>query len=204
METNIVTLAQSGIRTFDEDRSINNQLGKDDFLQILVAQLSNQNPMEPADDTAFITQLAQFSVLEQMQALNAGFMTSQAYDMIGKYVHISDPVEGEAEPQVVFGKVDGAVKRDGIDYLLVGDEEYSISTVVGVLDGEAIEGNTEEQILQSANLIGKTVTAAFTDELENEVAVAGQVEKIIIEDNTIYAVVGGVNVPLSSIEEITS
>jgi len=204
LETNIVTLAQSGIRTFDEDRSINNQLGKDDFLQILVAQLSNQNPMEPADDTAFITQLAQFSVLEQMQALNAGFMTSQAYDMIGKYVHISDPVEGEAEPQVVFGKVDGAVKRDGIDYLLVGDEEYSISTVVGVLDGEAIEGNTEEQILQSANLIGKTVTAAFTDELENEVAVAGQVEKIIIEDNTIYAVVGGVNVPLSSIEEITS
>ena len=44
----------------------NSDLGKDDFLQLLVAQLSNQDPMNPQDGAAFVAQLAQFSSLEQL------------------------------------------------------------------------------------------------------------------------------------------
>ena len=44
-------------------------LGKQDFLKLLIAQLKNQDPMKPMDDTQFITQLAQFSALEAMQSL---------------------------------------------------------------------------------------------------------------------------------------
>jgi len=49
-----------------------NQLAnKDTFLQLLVAQLKNQDPTKPADPTQFITQLAQFSTLEQSTQMKA-------------------------------------------------------------------------------------------------------------------------------------
>jgi flagellar basal-body rod modification protein FlgD len=46
-----------------------NQVTKDAFLQLLVAQIKNQDPLNPADGTQFLTQLAQFSELEQMIAI---------------------------------------------------------------------------------------------------------------------------------------
>ena len=49
------------------DRAVGGELGKDEFLQLLVCQMKNQDPLEPEKDTQFIAQLAQFSALEQMQ-----------------------------------------------------------------------------------------------------------------------------------------
>ena len=50
--------------------SSSNTLGKDTFLQLLVTQLQNQNPLDPQDNSEFVAQLAQFSSLESMQTLN--------------------------------------------------------------------------------------------------------------------------------------
>ncbi len=47
-----------------------NQIGKDQFLQLLVSQLKNQNPLDPIKDTEFVTQLATFSSLEQLAGMN--------------------------------------------------------------------------------------------------------------------------------------
>jgi len=44
----------------------NDGLGRDAFLQLLVTQMSHQNPLQPQEDGAFIAQLAQFSSLEQL------------------------------------------------------------------------------------------------------------------------------------------
>jgi flagellar basal-body rod modification protein FlgD len=47
-------------------------MGKDAFLQLLVAQIKNQNPLDPADGVQFLSQLAQFSQLEQTMGIKDG------------------------------------------------------------------------------------------------------------------------------------
>lgn len=78
------------------DRKVNKEMGKDQFLELMIAQMKSQNPLNPTDNTAFVAQLAQFSSLEGIQNLNttmqdvAGRMTSnqalQASSLVGRTV----------------------------------------------------------------------------------------------------------------------
>ncbi len=78
------------------ERSINKDLGKNEFLNLLVAQLNNQNPLEPQGNGEFIAQLAQFSQVEGIEKLNtsmgsllSGYQSSQALQassMVGRKV----------------------------------------------------------------------------------------------------------------------
>ncbi len=77
-------------------RQVQHDLGKDDFLKLLITQLSNQDPTSPMEDTEFIAQMAQFSSLEQLTNMNQEFakmnamlVSSQAVNTIGKTVDIS-------------------------------------------------------------------------------------------------------------------
>lgn len=73
-----------------------NKMGKDEFLKLLMAQLSNQDPASPADTGAFVAQLAQFSSLEQTQNMNtnlenllvaqASATQNSAINLVGKDV----------------------------------------------------------------------------------------------------------------------
>ena len=76
-------------------RTASQQLGKDDFLKLLLTQLTNQDPTSPMEDTQFISQMAQFSSLEQMTNMNESFkkmvsviISSQAASTLGKSVEI--------------------------------------------------------------------------------------------------------------------
>lgn len=53
-----------------QSREVNNNLGKDEFLKILMAQLQNQDPLNPMEDKEFISQMATFSSLEQMMNMS--------------------------------------------------------------------------------------------------------------------------------------
>lgn len=73
-----------------------NELGKNEFMELMIAQLKNQNPLEPQDNGEFISQLAQFSSLEEMQGLSSSvddvasqFRSTQALQasaMVGRTV----------------------------------------------------------------------------------------------------------------------
>jgi flagellar basal-body rod modification protein FlgD len=77
------------------------ELGKNDFLKLMVAQLQAQNPLEPTNDTEYIAELAQFSQLEQTSNIAqstsqgvAGQQVAQAVSLIGHTVSYTDPTTG--------------------------------------------------------------------------------------------------------------
>src|SRR6266567_1558434 len=85
------------------------QLGKDDFLKLLLAQMQNKDPMKPMDDSQMIAQMAQFSALEATQQLQQTIQQNnnvqtifQAGSLIGKYVDA-----GQSDGTNVVGAVTG-------------------------------------------------------------------------------------------------
>ncbi len=89
-------------------RKASQELGKDDFLKLLMAQMTHQDPTEPMDNSQFIAQMAQFSSLEQMYNVSNGFtkmaqmmQSSEAAGTLGKVVDLD--VEGEKVTGVVEG-----------------------------------------------------------------------------------------------------
>jgi len=110
-------------------RTPKTELGKDDFLQLLITQLSHQDPTAPMEDTQFIAQMAQFSSLEQMtnmsssfSKLNSLFTGSEASNAVGKNVDI------EMGESTVSGTI-AAASRGDYPQVLVNGSWYDWSSV---------------------------------------------------------------------------
>lgn len=114
-------------------KEVSNDLGKEEFLQLLVCQLQYQDPLNPQEDTDFIAQLAQFSSLEQMTNMNTTLSNTSAYTMVGKEV-IIDHAGTDGEVNEVRGTVDYVQMKDGDAYLSVGGNTYPIDELVQVMD----------------------------------------------------------------------
>ncbi len=99
-------------------------LGKDDFLKLLVTQLRYQNPLEPMDNKEYIAQLAQFSSLEQMQNINAQLASVSAISTVGK------TAKAIIEQREVKGIIKGVVFEKGSARLIIDDEGYEIKVPI--------------------------------------------------------------------------
>ncbi len=109
-------------------------LDKDDFLKILITQLTHQDPTEPMKDTEFVAQMAQFSTLEQMSNMNAEMAKvfnlinrSQAMTMLGRKVEIT---EGNVEITGIVEKVTGGEYPQ----LFVDGRYYDYANVKSVIN----------------------------------------------------------------------
>ncbi len=105
-------------------------LGESDFLSLLVAQLKNQDPLNPMSDTDFIAQLANFSSLQQMTSVNTNVSSllqqqgiSNATAMLGKQVQTSD---GKS------GIVTQVSMDSGQASIYVGTNKYSLSDITSI------------------------------------------------------------------------
>lgn len=210
MSTVTSTNSASSLRTIEDltsqQRTVNKELGQDQFMQLLVQQMANQDPLSPTSDTDFIAQLAQFSMLNQMTSMSDSTVQSQMYSLVGKYVY----VYGDSSQQsLTAGLVDGVVKEGGVNYLVIGDQKYKLSDVVGVANVSETKPSANQNAINSTGLLGKNVTATIKNEDGTTTEISGTVVKLSTKDGVAYATIsnaetGDKEVAVSSIEEIYS
>jgi flagellar basal-body rod modification protein FlgD len=196
--TQSVTGSTRTLEDYQNSQRVANQtLDKDAFLQLLIEQMANQDPLNPASDTEYISQLAQFSMLEELQSLNDTMTQTQLYSLVGKYVFVNSINSESGEQELVYGKVEGVIKQNGIDYLIIGDKQYQLSDLVGIASVEETQTVTDT-VTNSTGLLGRTISA-----LLNEETITGTVSKLFSRDGIVYALVGEQEIPVSSITEIS-
>lgn len=109
------------------------ELGKEQFLQLLVTQMKYQDPLNPTDNTQFVEQLATFSQLEQMQNLNVTAGNMQAFSLVDKEVIIKT-TSSDGKENLIQGTVDYVTTKGTKTYLSINDKLYSaddLYTVIG-------------------------------------------------------------------------
>ena len=133
------------------DRKTSSKNDSSMFLNLMLQQLKNQDPTQPTDNTEWLSQLAQYSSLEQMTQMNTGLTNcmnyisamyndmsmnaeiTQTLSMVGKEVTITVPDEKDSSKTTeVTGKVTEANFKDCTGKVKVNGEYYSISNITSI------------------------------------------------------------------------
>ncbi|MGE7997278.1 flagellar hook assembly protein FlgD [Lysinibacillus sp. NPDC093190] len=179
----------------------NSELGKNAFLQLLIAQLKNQDPTNPMDDREFISQMAQFSSLEQMQNMTKtmeSLLLSQEQtqmmsysSFIGKEVKWHEVTnEKDEKGNFVINEGTGIIESlkfvDGsVEFLLADGKKITPGNISGILGspGTNSNGNSETPLVQASKLIGKNVKY-----MDDEQELQGRIVSVTSKDGVIYYV----------------
>lgn len=219
----LATTSISGVTDYNDSTratsSTDNTLGKDTFMRLLLAQLQNQDPLNPMDATEFSAQLAQFSSLEQMynmneslQTLIASQETGNKYDvlgLIGKEIEAdgdvlslgdagsasgSFSIGSKADCAVVIYDINGkAIKTIDLGSLNAGDHTFR-------WDGTEQNGDKAEQGLYGFEIVAEGSTGAS---VAAETRIKGIVDRVTLEDDEPTLYVGSLSFTLSEITDIT-
>ncbi|KEO62249.1 flagellar hook assembly protein FlgD [Borreliella garinii] len=135
---NVSNLTNSSKIKKESDFKVDNvsnkvNLGKDDFLKLLITQLRYQDPTNPMKDKEFISQMAQFSALEQMTNMSKSFEKLSSslgirrdLDLLGKVIKFQ---HGDGE--VVKGRVTN-IKTGAIPQVMVNGNYYVYKNILSV------------------------------------------------------------------------
>ena len=126
--------SNTSLSTENKSDAAGGALDKDAFLQLLVAQMQYQDPLEPTDNTEYISQLATFSQLEEMQNLNQSLTEGSAYNLVGKYVFVKVTNNQTGETSYDHGMVEYVMRENGKVYISVNDSLYNIDDLDTVSD----------------------------------------------------------------------
>jgi flagellar basal-body rod modification protein FlgD len=200
--------------------SNNNILGKDDFLQLLVTQLQAQDPLDPLESAEFTAQLAQFSSLEQLQSINdnmknlqlyqASMNNAQAVSLIGKTVkapgnsiHLNDGTSNDIHFELgtdarsvlvnVYSGDGNLVKTIDAGPLSVGDQTLS-------WDGTGNDGRQMPDGVYAFEILAVDANDAVVDATT---FATGTVTAVSFENGTARLMVGGMEIPMSSVLQVT-
>ena len=146
--------------------SLSSEISMENFLTLFVTQLQNQNPLDPTDNTEFMSQLAQFSTLEQEQQQteylsdissigSASLQLDQislASTFIGKTIKYSDSSDSSSS-ETLSGVVEGVkLEEDGTVSFIIDGESVSISNFIEVDNTTTTTGSSSTA---SSNILSK-------------------------------------------------
>lgn len=215
METNIATGLENVIGTSSKSQtSALKNLGKDEFMKLLLAQLKNQDPLKPLDGTDFAVQLAQFTSLEQLNNLNTELQAQSVNQMTLGYAQSVNMIGKE-----VVSNSGNTLTANGqplkLNYNLASDAQ---SVTISILDKNGKLVTTWEETDQKAGMNEATwdcskvengdytfqVTAkdASGEPVTADTMTSGVVTAVHFRSNQILATINGREVPLSDIVEI--
>ncbi len=198
-------------------------LGKDDFLQLLVAQLTHQDPLEPMDDTQFIAELAQFSSLEQLQNMNESINNSLAWDylqmqtinntmatsLIGRDIKATFNniyLDEENLPKINYSTTDFAsevkidiLNMDGTVVRTLTQEDIEAGSNSIVWDGKDMNGNRLESGYYTISI---SATDSSGESFTPSTFVEGRVTGVLYRDGAAYLQVNGLEIALAEVTAI--
>ena len=114
----------------------NSTVDSDMFLTLLVAEMQNQDPLEPTSNTEWVSQYATFTQVEKMNEMAESVDMLRANELIGKEVIMKVTSESTGEVTYKQGIVDYIVMEDGKPILVIDDEKYSISDLDSVVSDD--------------------------------------------------------------------
>lgn len=120
------------------------KVSMDDFLSLMVAQLKNQDFMNPVDDTQYVTQLAQISTMQQMEEMAYNAKSTYVSSLVGKTVTAAKfTVSGDLK------KTEGVVNKisllDEKFVIYVDGEAYDMDEIMEVKDPTYVDKNNKDE-----------------------------------------------------------
>lgn len=110
----------------------NAELGETDFLQLMLTQLQNQDPLEPMDTTEMSNQITQYSMLDQIEQMNSSMTATRSYSMLGLTASYLATDSDSGLTYTESGTVTGVKTSDGVTYLEINDTYIDMSEITSV------------------------------------------------------------------------
>jgi flagellar basal-body rod modification protein FlgD len=180
--------------------SDNDEVSMDTFFQLLVAEMSNQDPMQPMSNTEFISQMASFTSLQaQKDALyyqNANY----AQSLVGKTVTVAT-VSG-TDLLTDSGVVTSMNLSNGEFNVKVNGSSYALANVMEVMPSNNPLTATAADGFYAASMIGKYVTAVSQDATGTAVVDAGIVSQVELNGNNVSVIINGIAYPIGDVTRI--
>ncbi|MCI9374557.1 MAG: flagellar hook capping protein [Lachnospiraceae bacterium] len=137
----VETTSQVSIKESEKKKN-NSTVDKDQFLQLLVAQMKYQDPLEPTSNTEYISQYATFSELEQMQNMSASLELARASSLVGQTV-LMKVTDSSGRQTTVQGNVDYVYYENNKAFLSINGELYSMDDLDTVADPKYLSAYTK-------------------------------------------------------------
>lgn len=128
-----------------ETANSSSTLNMNDFFELMVAELQNQNMLDSVDTTQYISQLAQFSTLSQMQELTKTSQINYAVSLIGKEATVFS-ADSYGNVVTAAGVVDNIFFQNGEPYIVISNTAFSINDVVAVQNASVEEAQEKVRI----------------------------------------------------------
>ncbi len=179
------------------------------FLNLLVAEMTNQDPLEPTSNTEFVTQMAQFTSLQYAQDSSKYAQANYAASLVGKTATASK-MEGSELIQET-GVVESVVKNGDSYTVSINGKNFDISKINSVENANKTEGGTSgtvnstlalgDTIARASMMIGMYATVNAKTESGNVVD-AGVIDSIQVKNGEVNVVIGDIAYKLSDIIEV--